>query len=751
MAQQIIKAQNAMVLVPRMQSVKVACRRLIAWSLEIVLVAISAAIPWGAGHYVLIAETINIIPVEDTVEASPNQSVWQDTVTLNPLVSHAQKRWAWMAQIPPYQLVRTVPRLTNIFWTIGLIAPVVVAGAQLTQLSLTGRTWPKRWLQLRMISMTGESLSMVQVIIREGVRWGGARMVVVGVTVITGFSIGSWMPAVMCMRVLLEGGTGLTPSKRSWHDRLANTHVVMATAGYLPLSSETLSYSLPLDGAYSSQESNSIQLYGESNNDDWWLSEAEGDLTSLVLPPRNIQSAGSLLVVSDPKRSSDRSWWLVAGGMMLACLTGFGIGRVVQTPATVAAEDDAFWQTVQTLMTKAKAEGDYNAAILTLAQIDDPRASSYLTDLLSQSSQPETLAAIQQALISQGLESLPALLALGHVLENDLRQSLDGETRSLRLEQRHVVQGAIAKLLSVHSAKLDGIYLDRVNLGRHQDSDRTFRLIQPGLLAAGTSWQKANLDHANLAKASFFDEGADGKPNSYDDIISDFRNVSLVAASLEQANLQGAQLDGANLRRAKLTDANLAYASLEGAQLTNARLIQANAPYSRWLGSNLVGADLTQAVLDAADLSKARHNRIEAAHSSWQNATLPQSDWVGANLIGADFNRANLVGADFQGAKLDGVDFTQADLRQANLRDANLRQATLTGVNLAEADLAGAIFDDGNVVTGSFITPNTQLSANHHLQGVNFSRVRNLDNRQLNYICAHGGIHPSCQNLLDDN
>jgi uncharacterized protein YjbI with pentapeptide repeats len=108
-----------------------------------------------------------------------------------------------------------------------------------------------------------------------------------------------------------------------------------------------------------------------------------------------------------------------------------------------------------------------------------------------------------------------------------------------------------------------------------------------------------------------------------------------------------------------------------------------------------------------------------------------------------------LVGADFQGAQLDGVDFTQADLRQANLRDADLRQVTLTGGNLTDADFAGAMFDDGTHISGSFITPSAQLNAENHLKGVNFSRVRNLDGRQLNYICAQGGIHPTCQKLLD--
>ena len=95
------------------------------------------------------------------------------------------------------------------------------------------------------------------------------------------------------------------------------------------------------------------------------------------------------------------------------------------------------------------------------------------------------------------------------------------------------------------------------------------------------------------------------------------------------------------------------------------------------------------------------------------------------------------------------MNFNRADLRQANLRDTDLRQAKLTGVNLTDADLAGAIFYDGSTINDSFITPNAQLGSARHLRGVNFSQARNLDNRQLNYICAQGGIHPSCQDGLD--
>lgn len=779
MAQQIMNAQNSMVPVLKIRSGWLGCRRLVAWSLELGLVAMGAILPWSAGQYALETAPIALpLLVEETAEGAINEHTLASNregtadalVTLNPLVGMAQNIWARVAQIPPHQLYRSVPHSTNILWTVALIAPVVVAGGQLFQISRTGQTWPRQWLGIRIISTGSAHLKGRQVLTRELVRWGLPLMVVGGITLVTDFSLGLLTPAMVGLLAMVEGATAIAPGKRAWHDRLAKTQVEIATAGYLPMDSrkvsepswgpaleqgESLVYSPPWTNGLSYQGNGAVQLYGETaNDDDWWLTEAEGNLTSIVLAPRALPAkqngSGSLVLVTTPSKPV-RPWLGLTCGMVAACAAGFGIGRVTQSPTTVRAEEDVFLQTAQALSSKTQSDGDPSTAILMLAQVDDPRTAHYLTDLLSQTSQPETLATIQRALISQGLDSLSPLLALSRALENDLQQPLDADTRHRRLEQRHVVQGAIAKLLAIHSNELTGTQLDRVNLGRYHDADRTFRLIQPGLLAAGTSWQGANLNQANLAGASFFDVGEDGRADSYDDQISNLSGITLVAASLEKANLQGAQLMNANLRRADLTDAILTYGNLERAQLTNAQLINVNAPQSHWQGSNLVGADLTQAVFNGSDFTQARLNRIEAAHSSWTQATLPQSDWVGANLISSDFSQANLSSANFQGANLDSANFNRADLRQANLRDTDLRQAQLTGVNLTDADLAGAIFYDGSTINGSFITPNAQLSSARHLQGVNFSEARNLDGRQLNYICAQGGIHPSCQGGLDND
>lgn len=757
MAQQIINPQNSIVPVPKTQSVKLVGRRLVAWGLEVGLVVMSAAVPWGLGQYVLVSDAKTLGPVETSIEdtgeksvqepSSPNQLKVQ--VALNPVVQAAQQGWAWIAQIPPHQLHRTVPRATDIFWTMALVVPGVVAGGQLLNLSRSGSTWPKQWLKIQLISTVGGQLKLWQVGVRELVRWGVPIGIVAGAVLVTQVSLGILTPAVVGLLAMLEGVMALAPRQLPWHDRIAKTRVIMKSAGYLPISREPLAYLLPITGDFLSNgaESKGIQLYGEAaDEDDWWLTEAEGNLTSVVLAPKNSQTfdTGSSLILSERSAlPGGKRWWILASGMLLACVAGFAVGRGTRPDVRVQTGEDVFLQTAQKLA--AQPGGDYRAAILMLAQVEDPRTAQYLTDLLSQSSQPDMLATIQQALVSQGLDSLSPLLALNRMLENELQQSLSADDRQIRLDQRHMVQGAIAKLLTIHSNQLAGVSLERVNLGFYRDSDRVFRLIQPGLRAAGSHWQGANLNQANLAGASFFDVGNDGVANSFDDRISDLTGTNLVGASLEKANLQGGQLGNANLRRTNLTDANLTYGNLEQAQLTNARLVNVTAVQSYWQGSNLVGADLTQAQFNRADLSQARLNRIEASHSSWQQATLAQSDWVGANLVGADFSQASLSGANFQGANLDSANLYRADLRQANLREADLRQTHLIGANLADADLAGAIFHDGTGAGDSFITPNAQLSSDNHLQGVNFSRVRNLDGRQLNYICAQGGIHPACQ------
>ena len=134
MAQLFMDAQNSMALAPRKQP-RLACRRLAAWGLEVGLIAISAVLPFWVGRYVLVTRAAAaLFPVEDVTGLAPSDRplgpthASSDMVAFNPLVHYAQQGWARIAQIPPHQLHRTLPRLTNILWTVALVAPVASVG-----------------------------------------------------------------------------------------------------------------------------------------------------------------------------------------------------------------------------------------------------------------------------------------------------------------------------------------------------------------------------------------------------------------------------------------------------------------------------------------------------------------------------------------------------------------------------------------------------------------------------------------------
>jgi len=103
--------------------------------------------------------------------------------------------------------------------------------------------------------------------------------------------------------------------------------------------------------------------------------------------------------------------------------------------------------------------------------------------------------------------------------------------------------------------------------------------------------------------------------------------VDMNEANLEGAELQGLPLSGANLRMAKLNEANL-----HGATLSKANLC----------GAKLRGADLTEADLRDADLSGAALDRADARGANFS----------GANLTDAILDRANLEGAQVSDEQL---------------------------------------------------------------------------------------------------
>lgn len=165
---------------------------------------------------------------------------------------------------------------------------------------------------------------------------------------------------------------------------------------------------------------------------------------------------------------------------------------------------------------------------------------------------------------------------------------------------------------------------------------------------------------------------------------ADLRGVDLTDGVLDKAMLEGARFDDATMIRVSARHTHLAHAKLRSADLTDADLsFDRHYPNAEATGNY---AQFSWAILDGADLSRARF-----AYAQFDNAS----------LIKADLRRAVLIGASFQAADLRGADLRFADLSRGRLEEADLRGANLSFTSLAAANLEGARVDETTVWRGT--------------------------------------------------
>jgi uncharacterized protein YjbI with pentapeptide repeats len=215
---------------------------------------------------------------------------------------------------------------------------------------------------------------------------------------------------------------------------------------------------------------------------------------------------------------------------------------------------------------------------------------------------------------------------------------------------------------------------------RRLDSGRKGSVLQflyvSGLVSTGRS--VVSLEGSDLIAASLIQVDLRGANLS----LSKLADAVLREADLRRANLYGTDLSGADLRMTNLYGANLYGADLSGADLRGANLRGANLR-----GANLRGADLSRTLLSEADLSNAFMG--------------------GADLSGAKLADAVLRGTDLRRAKVKLADLKEADLSGAKLADADLRWSDMTAtLGLTEEQfrttlsLYGSIMPDGRALRG---------------------------------------------------
>lgn len=699
------------------KSLPLITRRLAAWTVEVSLIITSAVVPFGLGVY---------------AQRSPTEG----TQPLNPVVATAEDAIATTLVLPHRSTQQTTP-LTNLLWTSALVAPILLSSWQIYLLAKTGSTLPKRWFGVRVVTAAGNPPGMKRILLREAVGTWIPLSVAYILWHFTGAASLGMLAGFSILALLGEGFSArFNRYRRCWHDLLAGTYVVDAKRSYAALLGN--------------------------------LSPATNPFVTQYAPhvSRSMMPAAIMTTVVSPRRSPPKPrWWrwmqrnpgvallFVTISSMAAVLgTLVGTQVYIQTQANQRQlrqqNSQQFLALVQKLSRNAPTtQQERRKAITALGTLNDPQALQMLVDLLGQETDPVILDTIQQTIASTGLRAIPHLRRSNQSLANALdyvRYSSKPEELTIHQQRLEATQRAIANLLIIYSGNLERVDLNRTILGENStDSALPFSLFLDNVNLSGIQLRGANLNQASLRGTQWRSAGEDQRWNTTDDRIANLSDAQLKAANFTEADLSRMAMQRANLTHAILNRANLTGANLIGANLSSTQIVGANLQDVILENASLTGSDLAATNLSRANLQAARLGRVKALGTQMPYANVTASDWRGADLSGADFSHANLKNADLSDSRLSGVNFRNAQLQNTNLRNADLRQADLRGAQLVQTDMQGAILFK-SPSQDQFIQAPPEATLSAIVEGVDFANAKNLDAKQLAYICTQGGRHPRC-------
>ncbi len=694
-------------------------RRSLAFLFEISILATSSLVPLTIGA---------IANSTDSTQKVPLNSILAQTEDKIGSVFALEKREPLDQQVAP---------LTNIFWWVALITPVGLSGWQLFLLATTGQTTPKRWFGVRVVTGNGQTPGLTRVMVREILgRWG----IPLGTAYLI-WRFGGAFPSLPIFAglsgliLLAEGGMiFLGDKKRPFHDQIANTFII---DGKQPLINNNYIYQ---------HQTINLPLNGQNHNLD---SPQENQLQTILLTTR-IEKGINLW---EWMKTHPGTTLLIftSTGMLSVLATFVGTQIYIQSQANFRDSKQQNNQVFLTLVKQLSTTNSHSlverrAAILALARLEDPRSGQMLVDLLGQENDPALIETIQQAIVSNGVESLAPLRRLNQSLSNDIKSLADstseGEIIALRLR---ATKRAIAKLLTINSGNLGQTSLHRTNLGQVSRGSAQFTLVLDQVDLSGMNFRSALLNKASFRNSSFYNAGLDNRPGTFDDLSSDLSGANLQEADLSGAFLPKINLNLGNLVRANLNKANLSEANLTGSNLSSALIINSNLEKANLQNASLTGSNLSESNLNSVNLHQANLGNLQAFGTNFTGANLSGASLESANLSAANLTNVNLQNSNLTNSNLTESNLTNAQLQNAKLSYSNLSMADLRGANLNGADFRGVIFARSeNTNTSQFVQAPPVAESITKLEGVDFSKVKNLDSSQIATICQAGAIHPNC-------
>ncbi len=730
-------------------------RRGAAVVLEVSLVAAAVFVPFSLGQWA-------------------NQRL-KERVPLNPVLVQVQETIAKTLALPRSSQPIQVSPITNLLWSGAVILPVLVGSWQLILLAVTGQTSPKRWFAVAVVQADSSSPGILRTLVREGVgRWG---LPLSGAYILWRYT-GAFPEVTILLTVaglflVLEGATALWNYRRhgrarSFHDQLAATYVVdvvwleddeVLVSESREEINEVIRSGLGGQGVPSTNPHQQV-VYVDGNvvieqTGDWKIEQELGE--TVEDQGENLEDLETeITTITLPRPSSFNLWRLMRcypGTTLLIALLGsmsLILGTFVGTQVYIQGQanqrnlkqqqNELFLSLVQQLNAASNPEAR-QGAILALGRITDDRVVPLLVDTLSREKTANSIEAIEQALVANGLISLPPLQKLNQALQNDLQTAIrraQKEEQDLVLVRQKAVVRSITKILAIYAKSPQKIDLNKVDFS-------VIPAVLEGLDLAGVSLQEGNLFNASLRYSNFFSAGEDGIYDTYDDSFGDFtranlQQVDFTGTILVKAVMLGSNLSWSAINKADFSSSNLAVANLSGAQIISSKFIQVNLEKASLTGVNLGDSQFMKANFHQANFGKAR-----AVNTDFSSARLTKTNWQAADASQANFQEANLQGSDLSNGRFVGAKFANANLQNVNFQFADLRFADFRGANLAGANLAGVVFFTApDSSPDQFIRAIIPKETSAIVKQVDFSQVKNLDSKQLQYICTQGGIHPRC-------
>ncbi len=747
-------------------------RRGAAVVLEVSLVVAGAVVPFGLGQWA-------------------NQRL-RERVPLNPVLVQVQEAIAKNLALPRSPQPLQVAPITNLLWSGAVIFPILVGGWQLILLGITGQTSPKRWFAVAVVQADSSAPGIFRALLREvGGRWALPLTGAYALWRYAGaFPDVTILFALAGVLVVLESATTLlNRRRRSFHDQLAATYVVDVVwleedeesfpAETAQVSSEIASEITPEIASEITgyggvaQELNSpvahqqviyvdgnivVEQVGNWTRGQGLEQEIEEELTDQVDQENKLNASGTeLTTITLPRTSTFSLWGLMRrypGATLLTALLGsmsLVLGTFVATQIYIQGQanqrnlqqqqNEVFLSLVRQLNTAISPE-ERQGAILALGRIADDRVVPLLVDTLSREKTANSIEAIEQALVANGLISLPPLQKLNQSLQNDLQTAIrraQKEEQDLVILRQKAVVRSITKILAIYAKSPQKINLSKVDFS-------VIPAVIEGLDLAGANFKEGNLFNASLRYSNFSSPGEDGIYGTYDDSFVDFtkanlQQVDFTGAILIRAVMPESNLSWSAINKADFSHSNLAVSNLSGAQIISSKFLQVSLEGSSLTGANLGESQFIQANLHQANLVKAR-----AVNTDFSSARLTKTNWQEADASQANFQGANFQGSDLSNSRFVGAKFTNANLQNVNFQSADLRFADLRGANLAGANFQGVVFFTApGINPDQFIRAIIPKETSTIVKQVDFSQVKNLDAKQLEYICIQGGIHPRCR------